>query len=547
MRLFAFVLAVATLAVVLPAQAAARFPGTPAGRAAATLIETFDTRDPATFRDYLAERWPGSRLPPDEFRERRAQSGGYDLVEVERETDTTLSAVLKTRLADDYLRLQLEVEAGADPHIRSLSLAPMPRPPDVAPPVRIGATALKPLVDAQLAAMGDFSGAVLVVQDGRTVYARAAGLANREHQTSNTLETRFRIASMGKMFTAVAILQLAQAGKLDLDATVGTYLPDYPNATFAKTVTIAQLLSHTGGAGDFMGPVWAARAASLKAPADYVALFGGRPPEFTPGSRFSYANYGFIVLGRIVERVSGEAYGDYLAGHVFGPAGMSHSGLDVRPDVAGAYVRGPDGLRPRPAAFDQPGTPAGGGYSTVGDLQAFAQALTAHRLLDADHTRQMLTGRVNADGGLYGYGVQDRSAGGLRDVGHDGGGPGENGSLRILADGQAVIVVLTNVAPTWRGDKLAAFIAARLRTRDWGAGYAARRARRSARNCRSATSRAPAACTSSSARPTPVGWAQPTIGAITLSIAQATLRPTRVQTTARDRLARLASQASSRA
>jgi D-alanyl-D-alanine carboxypeptidase len=319
---------------------------------------------------------------------------------------------------------------------------------------------------AKLAAVGDFSGAILIAEAGRVVYAHAGGLSDREHRVADTLQTRFRMASMGKMFTAVAVVQLAEAGRLDLDATVGTYLPDYPNASFARTVTLRQLLTHTGGAGDFMSQTWADNYQTLKTPADYIALFGARAPEFTPGSRFVYANYGFVVLGRVVEAVSGQSYEDYLRGHVFEPAGMSHSGLNGEPAKSGVlatrYVKTSTGYNPPPAPFSGAATPAGGAYSTVGDMIAFASALSEHRLLDAAHTELLLTGQVTSESGRYALGFEDRSAEGRRDIGHDGGGPGENGCFRMLGGHRATVVVLSNVAPTWRADKLCAFIAARL-------------------------------------------------------------------------------------
>ncbi len=340
----------------------------------------------------------------------------------------------------------------------------------LAEPQRLASGKIAPLIDTELTRIGDFSGVVLVSARGRPVYLKAMGLADREYATPNTAETQFGIASMGKMFTAVAIAQLAQVGKLDLDAPVGRYLTDYPNPSFARTVTIRQLLTHTGGAGDFMGPVWAARHNQLRAPGDYVALFGLRPPEFTPGTRFSYANYGYVVLGRIVEVVSGQPFDAYLAAHVFGPAGMTRTALTAGAgrDLAWArsYVTGPQGVTPRPKVFDGPATPAGGDYSTASDLLTFALALGDGRLLDAAHAKLLTSVAVTGEGDLagqkFGLGFEDWSAGGVRDIGHSGGGPGQNGALHVIGDGRVVVVVLSNVAPPWRGDKLAAFIAARI-------------------------------------------------------------------------------------
>ncbi len=448
---------------------AGRAPPTPPGALAGGYLKAFNAGAAEPYADFLRKHWPTSRETPGQYLDSHAQVGGYEVVEVEQSTETKLVEVVKARLADDYFRLTLDVEPGSGQNIGRLSVEPIARPADVRPPRRVPVTVIGPLIDRQVAAVGDFSGAVLIAEAGRAVYAHAGGFSDREHGVANTLQTRFRMASMGKMFTAVAVLQLAQAGRLDLDAALGTYLPDYPNAAFAHTVTLRQLLTHTGGAGDFMSQTWADNYQTLKTPADYVALFGARAPDFAPGSRFAYANYGFVVLGRVVEAVSGQSYEDYLRGRVFGPAGMSHSGLNGEPEkssvLATRYVKTSTGYNPPPAPFSGAATPAGGAYSTVGDMIAFANALSAHRLLDATHTELLLTGQVTSESGRYALGFEDRSAEGRRDVGHDGGGPGENGCFRMLGGDRATVVVLSNVAPTWRADKLCAFIAARLDVR----------------------------------------------------------------------------------
>ena len=121
----------------------------------------------------------------------------------------------------------------------------------------------------------------------------------------------------------------------------------FQNAAFARSVTLRQLLTHTAGAGDFMGPEFDAHRAELRNLKDYVAMFGGRPGEFPPGSRWSYANFGYIILGRVIEVASGQRYADYIQGHIFVPAGMTHSGLGDPPaGLARGYVKGPQGLTP---------------------------------------------------------------------------------------------------------------------------------------------------------------------------------------------------------
>jgi hypothetical protein len=173
----------------------------------------------------------------------------------------------------------------------------------------------------KLAGEDELSGAVLVAKDGRVLFRHAYGLADRKRRIPNTIHTRFRIGSMNKMFTAVAILQLVEAGKVKLTAPLGKYLPDYPNRDVATKVTIHQLLTHTGGTGDIFGPEFDAHREELLTLADYVWLYGKRGLEFEPGSRWAYSNYGFILLGAVIERVTGHSYYDYVHAHIYAPAG----------------------------------------------------------------------------------------------------------------------------------------------------------------------------------------------------------------------------------
>jgi CubicO group peptidase (beta-lactamase class C family) len=316
---------------------------------------------------------------------------------------------------------------------------------------------VSPAVEEELtrrAADGSFSGAVSISKGGEPLFAAARGDADRERRMPNTTETKFRFGSMGKMFTAVAIAQLAQSGKLSFDDPLGKYLRDYPNPGVAR-VTLHQLLTHTGGTGDIFGPEFMEHRAALKELRDYVALYGKRAPEFPPGSRHQYSNYGFILLGRVIEEVSGLSYDRYVRERIFLPAGMtSTDNLPENSQVPGLavpYSSDPGGVL-RSAADTLPwrGTSAGGGYSTVGDLQKFASALLAHRLLDERHTALLLTGKVDTPrrGMRYAYGFEDAELpNGLHRVGHGGGAPGMNGVLAIYPETGFVVVVLANRDP----------------------------------------------------------------------------------------------------
>jgi CubicO group peptidase (beta-lactamase class C family) len=340
-------------------------------------------------------------------------------------------------------------------------------------------SALRARID-QAARDDQFSGAVLVAQGGKPLCQFAVGLADRERNIANTLETKFQIASMGKMFTAVSILQLLQAGRLALADPLVKYLPDYPNQELARQVTLHHLLTHTGGTGDIFGPGYAEHRKELRTLADYVRLFGARAAEFPPGSDWKYSNYGFVLLGVVIEKVSGQSYYDYVSEHVYAAAGMTSTGSfpddQVVPQRAVGYMAfRPEGsAKPKPGQAWWPngdllayrGTSAGGGYSTLGDLLAFANALEQHVLLDAAHTELLTTGKVDVPGqDRYAYGFADHTVGGVHCVGHDGGGPGINGSLMICnppgAASPYVIIALANQDPP-AAHRIADFARARL-------------------------------------------------------------------------------------
>lgn len=303
------------------------------------------------------------------------------------------------------------------------------------------------------ASMDQFTGAVLVARDGHVLFRKAYGLADREQRIANTLQTRFRIGSMNKMFTAVAILQLVEAGKVDLRAPLGTYIPDYPNQDVATKVTIHHLLTHTGGTGDIFGPDFEAHRKELRTLADYLKLYGERGPEFEPGSTWAYSNYGMVLLGVVIEKVTGQSYYEYVQERVYEPAGMTATGSlpedEAVPDRSVGYTRPPGSTTWAPNTDSLPyrGTSAGGGYSTVDDLGRFAHALLGHELLSPESTELLLTGKVDSFGGKYAYGFEDRRRGGNGSVGHGGGAPGMNGDLRIYPESGYVVAVLANMDP----------------------------------------------------------------------------------------------------
>ena len=196
---------------------------------------------------------------------------------------------------------------------------------------------------------------MLVAKDGRVLFSHAYGLADRKGRIPNTLRTRFRIGSMNKMFTAVAILQLVEAGKVKLTAPLGKYLPDYPNREVATKVTIHQLLTHTGGTGNISFPDFLAHRKELRTHADYVKRYGKRGLEFEPGSGWAYSSYGFLLLGVVIEKVTGQSYYDYVQQHVYAPAGMTTERIAARkPSGCGPVDRIHRSHRERPRGSRTP-------------------------------------------------------------------------------------------------------------------------------------------------------------------------------------------------
>jgi D-alanyl-D-alanine carboxypeptidase len=385
----------------------------------------------------------------------REQTGGFDIKKTVEATPTRFVAIAKERGADQFARVVIELDPSNT--ARTLDINPTPTPAEFKPAHMSEADAIAALraeIDTRLA-KDQFSGAVLVAKNGKAIFAQAYGMADREKQIANTLETRFRIGSMNKMFTAVATLQLVQAKKLSLDDTVDKHLFDYPNKGVASKVKLHHLLTHAGGTGDIFGPDYDAKRLELRSLQDYVKLYGHRDLLHEPGEKLQYSNYGFLLLGVIIERVTKQSYYDRVQASIFKPAKMTSTSSPFEdkptPGRSIAYTKNLGGKRLARwtnAADTLPirATSAGGGDSTVGDLLRFANALTSNKLLDAKHTELLTTGKVGEPDGRYAYGFAESIEDGVRCFGHAGGADGMNGELQICSSGYT-IVVLANVDP----------------------------------------------------------------------------------------------------
>lgn len=325
----------------------------------------------------------------------------------------------------------------------------------------------------QEAAEDSFSGAVLIARNGAPIFAEAYGLADRERATGNTVQTRFRLGSINKMFTGVATLQLVAGGKLRLDDPLGKYLTDFPQKEVATKVTVEHLLNHTSGTGDIFGPEFDARRMQLRTLSDFAKLQEDKGLRFEPGTRWEYSNYGFILLGVLTEKVSGQTYYDYVRDHIYLPAQMWSSGSEPEdtflPDRSIGYTRAagttlrpstgllPD-LRPNTESLPYRGSSAGGGYSTVYDLLSFANAVQQNKLLPPRFTEMLNTGKVETDHSTqYGYGFEHHTNNGAHWIGHTGGAIGMNGDLEFCPELGYTVVSLANLDPPSAG-RIARFI-----------------------------------------------------------------------------------------
>lgn len=273
--------------------------------------------------------------------------------------------------------------------------------------------------------LGEFSGVVLLAKNGTPAFERAWGFADREAGRPNDVATAFNLGSINKLFTQIAIRQLAAEGKLHLDSTLAAAWSDYPNADVARRVTIRQILEHRSGiSGDIFSASAGKTRHDLRHNRDFLELFVDGPLAFEPGTRQQYSNAGYIVLGLLVERLSGKDYYHYVHERIYVPAGMTRTAAyavdSLPPNTALGYTAQFGATRPNRTFLPGRGSAAGGGYSTAHDLMRFLQALRE--------------GRIAAGPRPGGVGI-------------GGGAPGLNAIMEGDLPGGYDLVVLANLDP----------------------------------------------------------------------------------------------------
>lgn len=423
-------------------------PDTPAGRSFGKFLTALNSGDLATMQRFHRET-QGDEENAQQDLEMFQRTGGLKLHSLTHSAEHELTALVQSKQGDRWLNFSINVtpqaphaitdiriQPAAAPTASSSSASPAPArsAPEAAPKNPVNeAAALKEIetwLEEQSAA-DQFSGVVLIAKDGQPLWQRAYGLANRTHQVANRLDTKFNLGSINKTFTRLAIMQLVERGKLALSDTIGKHLPDYPNADAAAKVTVKHLLEMQSGIGDFFGPRFQATPKDrLRTLQDYLKLFADAPLAFEPGTSRNYSNGSYIVLGVLIEKVTGQSYYDYVRQNIFQPAGMNDTDayeMDAAvPNLATGYLKAANGQRTS-NVYTAParGSSAGGGYSTAADLLKFTQALASGKLFtSAENKREFARG-----------------------LGIAGGAPGLNAVLEWSPRQGYAVIVLSNYDP----------------------------------------------------------------------------------------------------
>jgi len=304
---------------------------------------------------------------------------------------------------------------------------------------------LQPLLDLDL-----ISGSVLIARGGEVLLAKGYGPADREYGIPNTPDTKFRLGSVTKQFTAAAIMLLQERGQLSVDDPLARFLPDFPRA---DEIRLHHLLTHSSGVTNYNElPDYHTKLIQPLSIAEVIDWFKDVPPQFAPGERFSYSNSGYVLLAAVIEKVSGRTYADFLRESLFAPLGMDGTGQDdyttVLPGRAEGYVN--DGREIYRALYrDLPFTSGAGSlYSTVRDLYRWDRALRTDTPLSAAARERMFS----AQQGEYGYGWFIRERCGRRLITHGGGINGFLTDFQRFVDDDVTVIVLLNYESTfaWR-------------------------------------------------------------------------------------------------
>jgi len=443
------------------ATAAVAIPDSPAGERLRGWLAAFNTGSRDTLRQFLKQHQappPNDTLPVDRIADRQLglykQSKGLVLRRIDASTSERITVTTQAKLSGAWMAVGMTVTADSTRRVLGMGFRNTLAPPELLPSRPFTERAIRDSIDRaidRLVRADAFSGVIVVAKDGKPIYQRAVGLADRRWKIPNRIDTRFNVASIGKMFTAVAVAQLAQQGKLSYDDTLAKLLPDYPSRDIARRITVRELLAHTSGIAQGFDLDRSFRR-GLRTVKAYLPTTDTDSLHFEPGTRLEYSSYGYLLLGAIIERASGQDYYDYIREHIYRPAGMTASDsyeLDTDPpNVATGYMDARNAER-RSNIFMLPikGLPFGLGYATALDLVRFQGALTRHVLLDSASLARVWTGvqPYTEPSSQYGFGFIVTPYNGTRIIGHGGGWVGITNKFDMYPDLGYTVVILTNI------------------------------------------------------------------------------------------------------
>jgi CubicO group peptidase (beta-lactamase class C family) len=438
-------------------QDAVDLPDNPAAHRLAELASLILEATPNRVIDYVRNHYTpacAEYLPLDKrvaaFMDWKAR-GGMKIVDVIASEPRRIQAVVCQPFTQERRVLAVHVDADAPHRIEAVMLGRAPLP-TIVPALgdRAAADRFIAYTD-RLAAADLFSGAVLIACHGEILAQQAWGLANRDFGAPNNLQTRFNVASVNKTWTAVAVAQLVESGKLSFDDRLSKFI-DYPDRESASKIRIEHLLSHTSGLQNYFTETFDHKARqNVRTVDDFLAFSKDQPLVFEPGTDWNYSNTGMMVAGKVVEIVSGRTYFDYIQVNVLDRAGMDRSGffeLDrVNENLAVGYSKrwSASGVETVNNIFAHVvrGGPAGGGYSTIGDLLRFAEALRNGALTSKAMIKILTTAKAELNAPMYGYGFTIHPERAL--YGHEGRFTGISANLDMVEDPPGwTVIVLAN-------------------------------------------------------------------------------------------------------
>ncbi len=428
-----------------------------------SVIETVNSNDPERIRRFLMQNCSEefrNIVPIDDhisvFLGLGRQTGGIDFHSIrtyvpERHGETVV--IVKDHNFESWRGITMRFDGAENFLITGLEFSPARTPTDVESPSPLNQEQFLQEVKALMERICEqdvFSGTLLVARGNELILEQACGEACKRFHVPNNIDTKFNLGSMNKMFTATAIVQLAEKGLLSYHDPISKYVDEtWLPREITEKITVHHLLTHTSGLGSYFNKTyWKTSRELYRSLDDYKPLVKDEKPAFEPGKRFRYSNTGMLLLGVVIENVSGESYFDYIRKNIYLPAGMNNTdsyemdypvenlAIGYIPDWKSKY-----GWQNNLFKHVIKGGPAGGGFSTVRDLFRFARVLLEGKLVSKESLEKMWK---DYSGEYYGYGFGVEEGPNGKIVGHGGGFPGLNGNLDIYVDKGYIIAVLSN-------------------------------------------------------------------------------------------------------